>query len=341
MGRDLARSRLARCCRRRGPSLYGDGAPVGKGRTNCDGDKTDDQLLKTQVFMLGLISMGAADKAQGGHIANANRQFHGRNLTVYLARNDPAKIAITSTAAEVQQAAIDAINAAAGVAAALSAPGGTAGAAAPAAAASSTTSAQQVKRDAIIARVKKIQSEAVAEANTTEANVPVPDGEMTGRRSFLHWTTGFPVALMLGPAAPLAAGLVDIECWRLACSPNHRHIALRCDSLTLGQGYGVHRASAAAAQVVPTAVLATLPPQVASFVMGCATMCQQGGIAVALSSRFTYRDQDMLKRLQKIVSGQPEIAAADMKALVGGVCPKFNNPPSNLFPQCSRRSWHP
>ena len=160
----------------------------------------EDQLLKTQVFMLGLVSMGAADKAQGGHIANANRQFHGRNLTVYLARNDPAKMAVTATAAQVQQAAVDAINAAAGAAPALPAAGGSAApgaapATVPAATTGASANAQQIKRDAIIARVRKIQSEAASDASRTESNVPIADDEMTGRRSFLHWTTGFPVAL--------------------------------------------------------------------------------------------------------------------------------------------------
>ena len=52
-----------------------------------------EHLDRVQVFALGLAAMGAADKAQNGHIANATRSAHGRNLTVYLRRNNPGVIA--------------------------------------------------------------------------------------------------------------------------------------------------------------------------------------------------------------------------------------------------------
>ena len=45
-----------------------------------------ERLDRVQVFALGLAAMGAADKAQNGHIANATRSSHGRNLTVGLLR---------------------------------------------------------------------------------------------------------------------------------------------------------------------------------------------------------------------------------------------------------------
>ena len=64
-----------------------------------------ERLDRVQVFALGLAAMGAADKAQNGHIANATRSSHGRNLTVYLRRNNPGVIAALAAASVAEAAA--------------------------------------------------------------------------------------------------------------------------------------------------------------------------------------------------------------------------------------------
>ena len=124
------------------------------------------------------------------------------------------------------------------------------------------------------------------------------------------------LALALSPPAPLAGGRVDPEIWRMCAMPTHRHIAFRFYSLTLGQGFGAQRAIAAAAEVLPTLVLATLPHSVASYVMGCTSLARQAGIAAALGSRYICTDMGRLKTLLKTVSGSPENPARYIRALL-------------------------
>ena len=112
--------------------------------------------------------------------------------------------------------------------------------------------------------------------------------------------------MTLSQPAPLLSGAVDYELWRLAIATSHRHMATRRESLSLGQGFGVQRAIAAGARVLPAAVLATLPQDVAAYVTGCTNLTRQAGLAASLGADFVCSDKAVLQRLVKKVSVAPE-----------------------------------
>ena len=88
-----------------------------------------------------------------------------------------------------------------------------------------------------------------------------------------------------------------------------------------GSWLETQRAIAAAADVLPASVLATLPQGVAQYVMSCVDLTVRAGPAASLGARYTCVDPAALKMLLKRVSTSPDIASAYMRALLEAFAP--------------------
>ena len=74
--------------------------------------------------------------------------------------------------------------------------------------------------------------------------------------------------------------------------------------------------SAAAAAILPAAVLATLPEEVARYVTGCVNLTSRAGMAVSLGAAYCCADQATLRALLRPISSNVETPAAYIKALL-------------------------